>query len=548
MYKSKIFLLNKKNMAKKVKKSLQKIADIIQTTYGPIGKSVIISQSWEGNESSHLTKDGATVLNTLALKNKIERAVSKVAIDIGKRVLREEGDGTTTVTLLTNEIYKQILKERKITNFDGKSLLDTINTICQNIDKLSVPIDSANQLCQVAKIAANGNDEIGQAIGNLAFVLGKNGFISTEPSKNIGIVGEHRKGYLVGINNKEQIIAQHFLGNRNKIEIENAMVVLIDDNIEQIDQISKLLSLRGNGSQPIVLIGRSVSGSALQTLIVNHQQQGINIVAAKMPSDVLGGEWEDLKNLLDAPTVFSKTKGVPISKIDEFYKTQKAKNLSEVLGAAKKVTIYKDKIVFEPHNTDKANKIIGDLEKMLNETNPTVGEHAEISARISKLSQGIGVVYVGCTTDSEQERVLGAIDDAQRACFSAWRGGIVLGGLSSMLIAIHKSHTECQTTLENSVTHLIIHRAAAELLPMLYKHTIPDIKKRWEQVQVSDFLGEQESFLFDTATGQEIKNGWEIGIIEPANVLKTCLRAAATQAWELINLGAIVHLGKKEGN
>ncbi len=84
---------------------LKDIADKVGVTYGPNGRNVIISRIFGGGENEEITKDGVTVLNSLAYEDKMKRAICKVVVDAGMKVLKEEGDGTTTVVLLISALY-----------------------------------------------------------------------------------------------------------------------------------------------------------------------------------------------------------------------------------------------------------------------------------------------------------------------------------------------------------------------------------------------------------------------------------------------------------
>lgn len=523
---TKSYLADDEQVKKWIKEAVVKVAKIVGVTYGPNGQSVLISQKVAGVDNVVFTKDGATVLKTLAYANSIERAISKLMIDAGAKVLQQEGDGTTTVTLLTKELYLTISQVLENTNINPQSFRNELMAaawdICQRIDSLSRPVTEEQQLIQVATISANGDEEIGREVGKLSFSLGKNGTIFTEISRTVGIIGEKKNGYVAGINNKEQIVNSVFLGNKNKIELDSPAILLIDDTMQSIDDFKSFLDfcqqshnapsfLAGN----VLVICRGVMGTFLQTLTNAFQSGGRagKLIAIKMPYDMMSNDWKDLSKVVDAPMIFANT-NIPITKFSDYAAKEKKYNWLQLVGKAKKVTLYKDKFVVEPQSQQLIENTIQELDE-LRKSNNNQNEYDEISSRIAKLSSGIGVLHVGSTTDSEQGRKFAAIDDAQRACFSAWRGGVVQGGLSTMLVACNKSGSE------------LFFDAVKSLYNLLYKN-----------------IGRKELYLLEEPivlhpiTGQVI-DGWAAGIIEPANVLKTCINVAVIQAWELANCGAI---------
>jgi chaperonin GroEL (HSP60 family) len=534
-------------------------------------------------------------------------------------------------------------------------------TVAQ-VDKYTRPVTSELEMIQIATLSANGDKEIGEAVGKLAFSLGPNGFINTESHREDKIYGETKKGY--AILSKEQIVAEQFMGNNSSVSFEDALVVMVDDNLDNIDQLQGLLQLRSSHkiSNPIVIIARAVMGSVLPTLLTNYQQ-GVKIMAVRMPSQTSSQEWEDIGRLLGAKTVFSMTKGVPIIKMID-YVTRQGLKLDEALGKAKKITIFRDKIILESKLETAAADIIQELETRKSQSNDEA-ETAHLNMRISKLSQAIGIIYAGATTDGEKTRVWAAIDDAQRACFSALKGGMVLGGLSTAFAAAIDA-MEAQKKDEREIKPIIGEAGGnGEIGVVNWREyfSVQQLKKAWEEYYKNpenyektrrsinfytephglprseesinferfcfmyypimqkmskktseDFFSisldddrikflekEAESqyaqqkkpqkallsalfqlskrlfadcgnsllvdsddvffshlsqarnsikrvgapVLFDPIDGTIIENGWERGIIEPANVLKSCLKIGSTQAIEFLNTGLIINLENK---
>lgn len=82
------------------------IADVLRSTYGPYGSSVIIS----GNGETTTTKDGYNVFNALKFNHAYKQMVYQAIQKIITRVNRNVGDGTTSCILLAEKIFKYLSK------------------------------------------------------------------------------------------------------------------------------------------------------------------------------------------------------------------------------------------------------------------------------------------------------------------------------------------------------------------------------------------------------------------------------------------------------
>ena len=89
-----------------VKKTANKVAKIIGSTLGPYGSNCLNETSW----GTHLTKDGASVLANLTFEDPFENAVLNVIKDAVFKSNALAGDGTTSTTILINEILNSTLK------------------------------------------------------------------------------------------------------------------------------------------------------------------------------------------------------------------------------------------------------------------------------------------------------------------------------------------------------------------------------------------------------------------------------------------------------
>ena len=163
--------LDKENK-EKFMEGVKKTTDIISSTLGPNGKTVIIETS---GGSAALTKDGVKVAKNIEFKCPLEDKGAKVILSVAKKADSEAGDGTTSTTVLTSSLLEKIdaipasMPKRDIAAGIIKAKKAGIEFIKKHIEPISKPEDLVN----VAAISANNNVEMGKIVAS-AFLDSKN--------------------------------------------------------------------------------------------------------------------------------------------------------------------------------------------------------------------------------------------------------------------------------------------------------------------------------------------------------------------------------------
>ena len=95
------------DLAQKLKKGVDTLANAVKTTMGPKGKLVLIQR---GHQHPTITKDGVTVARSIELSDELENMAVKVLKEAASRTADDAGDGTTTATVLAQAIFNEGLK------------------------------------------------------------------------------------------------------------------------------------------------------------------------------------------------------------------------------------------------------------------------------------------------------------------------------------------------------------------------------------------------------------------------------------------------------
>jgi len=166
-------------------KGVDVLADAVSVTMGPKGRNVIIEQSWG---SPKITKDGVTVAKAIELKDKFQNIGAKLVQDVASSTNEKAGDGTTTATVLARAIAKAGFD--RITHGANpveirRGLMLAIEAVNEELLRMSKSVTSPDEICQVATISANGDDNIGNLIADAMKKVGKDGVITVKDGKTL---------------------------------------------------------------------------------------------------------------------------------------------------------------------------------------------------------------------------------------------------------------------------------------------------------------------------------------------------------------------------
>ena len=263
----------------KVFKGIDTLTKAVSSTLGASGKCVIME---DGQGYPIITKDGVTVADSIILQDPIENMGATLLKEAARKTVREAGDGTTTATVLAHAILDNTYGGGIV--FDSRELKEGIKS---GVDKVldflkthSIPVKD-NMIDQIATISTNNDKELGKLIGNAFREVGETGVVTMEPSEGgiteVEIVEgvEYGKGYAHPnfVTNKE----------KNTVELDNALVLIMDSKIESIRQVQPVLEHVIKNNKPLLIIGE-VEAGVLSALVMNRMKGNIKINVIDPPS------------------------------------------------------------------------------------------------------------------------------------------------------------------------------------------------------------------------------------------------------------------------
>src|SRR5437762_4880601 len=225
------------------------------------------------------------------------------------------GDGTTTATVLAQAIFREGLKS--VTAGANpmslkRGIEKAVETIVQELKKLSMPSSGRKEIKQVAAISANGDEAIGEKIADAMEKVGKDGVITVEEAKGLETTLET----VDGMQFDRGYLSPYFVTDPEKMEavLEDAYILIHDKKISSMKDVLPILEKVAQAGRPLLIIAEDVEGEALATLVVNKLRGMLTVCAVKAPGvgDRPKEMLMDISVLSGAPQVISEEMGLKL--------------------------------------------------------------------------------------------------------------------------------------------------------------------------------------------------------------------------------------------
>src|SRR3989475_5555184 len=251
----------------RLKRGVDQLAEAVKVTLGPKGRNVVIDKKF-GNPT--VTKDGVTVAKEIELEDPIENMGAQMVKEVATKTSDLAGDGTTTATVLAQAIFREGLKS--VTAGANpmslkRGIEKAVETVVQELKKLSMPSSGRKEIKQVAAISANGDEDIGEKIAEAMEKVGKDGVITVEEAKGLETTLET----VDGMQFDRGYLSPYFVTDPEKMEavLEDAYILIHDKKISSMKDLLPILEKVAQLGKPLLIIAEDIEGEALATLVVN---------------------------------------------------------------------------------------------------------------------------------------------------------------------------------------------------------------------------------------------------------------------------------------
>ena len=506
----------------KLVSGVNKLAKAVVTTLGPKGRNVAIDKKWGAPTVLH---DGVSVAKEVVLSDPFENMGAQLVKEAASKTNDVAGDGTTTATLLAQQIV--IAGMKNITAganpMQMKRGIDkAVTAVVLELGKIKKDLSESDWEA-VATISAQ-NPEIGKKIAEALKSVGRDGVVTVEESKGMEFEIEKKEGMQFD----KGYASAYFATDAANMDatIENPYILITDHKISAISDMLPFLENTMKISKNIVIIADDIEGEALATLVVNKMRGTFNILAVKAPAfgDRRKAILQDIA-ILTGGTLISQDTGRKLDSVTV-----------EDLGQADSVWSDKDNTQIIG-GKGKATELKARLAQIRNEYDKTTSEFDKdkLAERLAKLTGGVAVIKVGAATEVELNELKERVKDAVGATKAAIDEGIVPGGGVALIRARKILDTIKGDNSDEEVGIKIVRESLSE--PLRWLATNSGVDAGWVVKEVEG--NKNPSFGFNALT-LNFEDMLKAGILDPVKVTRSALQNAASVASMILTTECLI--------
>lgn len=501
---------------------VNKLAKAVVTTLGPRGRNVAIDKKWGAPTVLH---DGVSVAKEIELPDPFENMGAQLVKEAASKTNDIAGDGTTTATLLAQQIVAAGMKNitAGANPMQMKAGIDkAVAAVVEGLAKLKKNLKETDWQ-SVATISAQ-NEKIGAKIAEALKLVGRDGVVEVEEGQGLDFEIEHKEGMAFD----KGYASAYFVTDPAKMEatIENPYILITDQKISSVNDFLPVLEKVIKVTKNFVIIADDIEAEALATLVVNKMRGAFNVLAVKAPAfgDRRKAILEDIA-ILTGGTVISEDTGRKLDSVE-----------LDDLGHADRVWSDKDNTRIVGGKGD-SKAIAARVAQLRTEAASTKSDfdREKLEERLAKLAGGVAVIKVGAPTEVELNELKERVKDAVGATKAAIEEGIVPGGgvallrTAKVLDAVKAANSDEQIGID------IVREALSMPLRWLAKNSGAD--DGWVVKKVEE--SEDKNFGFNALTLQ-FEDMLKAGILDPVKVTRSALQNAASVASMILTTECLV--------
>jgi chaperonin GroEL len=547
-----IITMNGDKARRALLRGITELNDAVKVTLGPAGRIVVFRVP---NGIIH-TKDGVTVAREMNLSDPFESIGADVAKSVAGQAVDQAGDGTTTATLLIQAIFEGGVKAI-VDGYEPTRLAAGIRYATKAIVGVfdekekkfkggileRFKVDTTEELAfHVAKISANGDEDIARVVSQAVLRVGVEGAISIGMAQS----DKHQLETVEGLQFDSGFASGWFVTDpqRNRAAYDDCLVFISDRRLSTQDEckviVERAIKIAAKNEKPFALlvIANDIDQEALQFLVGNRINNRIPIVAVTSPA------WGPARrDLLEDIAIISDGE-----RIDGPRGTNFSDLTNEAFGSVARVTVTQNRTIITgyPMNKNRREKVFEPYVARVRATTENVELHpADVDRakqRLASLTGGVAVVKVGGNSGGEVKERGFRVEDAIHATRAAVADGVVPGGGSALLFArdvYSHEHPDVNVTAEpgkrvsdHTMGEIIVLEALERPIAQIARNAGADPEHVAMHV-----LGEADGGRcngYDAKDGLFLEDMIEAGIVDPLKVVRSALNASATAAAQLL--------------
>jgi len=466
-------------------------ADVVKSTMGGRGKTVIINDSDAKN--LRFTKDGVSVAKKIFFENPLMNIGAKTLLSACEKTVDEVGDGTTATAVLLQAFLKEA--KRNISNSTDinkvfREIDEDVKAVVAKLRESATEVTTPEQIKDIATISSN-SEVIGQLFYEIYKETGLDTLIKLERSEE---ADETYFEVHKGLEFNSGYVHSSFMTDKHTEQAiyESPFIYLSKTPITDLTvELQEMLSRSKEQAVPVVIIAPKFGDAAIRALSMNKTNSGLQVVAIKSPGfgNTVAKNFDDITSFLDENGFVDK-----------------------IIVGPNYFTLYNENTPFLEQRIEQLN----DLKNHALDYYET----QDIIERIYKLKGSSVIIYAGGITSEALNEEYDRIEDAIGAVNAAVDYGYVAGGG----IALYNLYNPDSPKIVNKV----LKENAYQILTNANLHP--------ESTLVN--LEPNQGF---NVKSNEVQDFLKEGIIDPVEVVIQSLVNAAATCKLFINSSFILH-------
>lgn len=510
----------------KLMKGIMLAGEGVADTFGPRGRTF----AWNKGTDTKTSKDGITFLTQIQDADEATDMGMKLVKEASDRANMHSGDGSTSTAILTKALCyeaNQLLREGININDLRAGYKKAANDVLSRLESYKKDIQSEDDIYKIAKVSANGDEEVAGFVKDAFTQIGDDGLVSYADSAST--TGKTFLDIKQGIRIDKGFISSKCVNaENNQCILHNAKIVIFKDLVDDTEKLSLLLQSNAN-KDPLLVVAPEYSDDVRAYYTKHYAATStVFILIDGTAQSVVEENLDDLAIMTSSKIIGKDTT------IDEY-------NLHKDAGEASVVTITaKQTIVSDPKTDEETlDSYIQKLKDKLSNDDPINGmspwQKEQIQSRIAKMTGGIATIYIGALSKIELGEKKDRYDDAINAVRNALSDGIVVGGGTPLLkISYDKISDACK---DMEPAQQLAYKAYMKAIRTPAKTLITSAGEDSEVI-VPELLKDND--LGFNARTAKVSKLIDDGIFDPYNSVKNAVIYSSNMAEQFMSIDILI--------
>ena len=502
-------------------------ARIASLTLGPHGGRVVLERA---DDYPELTRDGFTAIRDLEDADRFATLGTELIKACVKKTRDAVGDGTTTTALLAGAFAEAGLR-LVAAGIDPPSVRRGYEGLTQEalaaLERQSGPVGGRAMLAQLARVAADGDDEIADLVAEAVEKLGPEGVINVSYHQSVDTTID----YMSGMAFDHGLLSRNFLlkAGETAVALDQPLLLMCEGELTEATQLVPALEAARASGRSLLVLAQDVSDQALAAMLANHREGTVRCAAAKGPeSGIYRHAATDDVAVLTGGRMVGEETGLLPEKVD-----------GAALGAAKRAIVDgSSTTIFGGGGASEA------VERRAAQLRDAIGcerksyDRGKLEGRLARLVSGVANIRVGGVTETAWKARYRACENALNTARAAAADGVVAGGGVALARVAFTIEHPATGTADGA-----LRRAFARALQEPFR-------------RIAQAAGCEPAITLETLRSKGTEIGFdartaafcpylEAGVVDATRVTTTALTNAAVTAGQLLSTGCVVALARR---